>query len=110
MTEAFEHNPGDHEDPVSGQTWLIGFLGALVLVAMMLGLTAIYYNAKAREINKVVIIPERQEVRQLLQEQESLLAGPPRWVTRDDGAETVEALIIPIEWAMELVVAEAEDR
>ncbi len=110
MTEVFEHNPGDHDDPVTGQTWLIGFLGALVLVAMMLGLTAIYYNAKAREINKVVIIPERQEVRQLLQEQEALLAGPPRWVTRDDAAETVEALIIPIEWAMELVVAEAEDR
>ncbi len=106
MTEVFEHNPGDHDDPVSGQTWLIGFLGALVLVAMMLGLTAIYYNAKAREINEVVVRPERQEVRQLRQEQESLLAGPPRWVTRDDGAETVEALIIPIERAMELVVME----
>ena len=110
MTETFEHNPEDHEDPVSGQTWLIGFLGALVLVAMMLGLTAIYYNAKARQIEKVVVTPERLEVRQLLQEQEALLAGPPRWVTRDDAAETVEALIIPIEWAMELVVAEAEDR
>ena len=97
MTEAFEHNPGDHEDPVSGQTWLIGFLGALVLVAMMLGLTAIYYNAKAREIHNVVVSPVRQEIQQLRQEQEALLAGPPRWVTRDDGAETVEALIIPIE-------------
>ena len=54
----------------------------------------------------MVVIPEGQEVRQLLQEQEALLAGPPRWVTRDDAAETVEALIIPIEWAMELVVME----
>lgn len=106
MTEVFEHNPEDHEDPVSGQTWLIGFLGALVLVAIVLGLTAMYYNAKAREIYKVVVSPERLEVRQLLQEQEALLAGPPRWVTRDDGAETVEALIIPIERAMELVVME----
>ncbi len=106
MTEVFEHNPGDHDDPVTGQTWLIGFLGTLVLVAMMLGLTAIYYNAKAREIHKVVVSPERLEVLQLRQEQQALLTGPPRWVTRDDGAETVRALIIPIERAMELVVME----
>ena len=81
-----------------------------MLVAIVLGLTAMYYNAKAREIYKVVVSPERLEVLQLRQEQEALLAGPPRWVTRDDAAATVEALIIPIEWAMELVVAEAEDR
>ncbi len=106
MTEVFEHNPEDHDDPVSGQTWLIGSLGALVLVAIMLGLTAMYYNAKAREIHKVVVSPERLEVLQLRQEQQALLAGPPRWVTRDDGAETVRALIIPIDRAMELVVME----
>ena len=110
MTEVFEHNPQDHEDPVAGPTWLVGILGAILLVVSLLGLTALYYNVKAEELEGQVIGLERLEVLELRRQQEALLAGSPRWIKRDEQGEEIEAFIIPIERAMELVVEEAGTR
>ena len=108
VTDVFEHNPEDHDDPVAGTTWLIGLLGAILLVVTIMGVTALYYNAKGQKFNDQFVNVERLEVRKLRHEQEALLIGPSRWVERDEQGETVEALIIPIERAMELVVEEAK--
>ena len=107
MTDVYEHNPQDHDDPVAGPTWLIGFLGTILLVAIMLGTTALYYNVKAGKVDEQVVRPERAEVAKLHRAQEAMLTGPPRWVQREDQGEMVTALVIPIEDAMDLVVAEA---
>ena len=107
MTEVFEHNPGDHEDPRAAPTWVIGVLGAVSLVISLLGLTALYYNEKADKVLVQVLAPERLEPLELQRQQEALLGGPPRWIDRDDQGETVRAYVISIERAMEIVVEES---
>ncbi|MHC4080189.1 MAG: hypothetical protein ACYS15_13410 [Planctomycetota bacterium] len=107
MTEVYEHNPDDHDDPTAGFTWLMGLVGALLLVVIILGLTALYFNVKAEMFQRQVVSAERLELQALRREQEALLAGPPRFIEREQQGETVTAYIIPIEQAMEIVVREA---
>jgi hypothetical protein len=107
VSDAFEHNPGDHEDPLAGPTWLIGALGVLTLVIILMVLTAIYYNTKAEEVKENFITPVREDVVAMKTRQEALLHEPAGWVERQEGGETVRAYVIPIERAMELVVQDA---
>ncbi len=106
MTEVFEHNPDDHEDPRAGLTWLLGSIGILTLVITMLAVWALYYNLKAVEVEAAVVAPARQDVIELRQRQEELLVGPPRWITVDVQGETVRRYVVPIERAMDLIVQE----
>jgi hypothetical protein len=107
LTEGHEHHPEDHGDPAPGLIWFIGLLGTLLLVVIMLGLTALYYNVKADVFQRQVVGAERWELQDLYAPQEALLAGPPRFVERDEQGQAVTAYIIPIEQAMQLVVDEA---
>lgn len=109
MTEVFEHNPGDHDDPLTGPTWIIGFLGAVLLSVIVLGLTALVYNAQHKEEVEKLIKRDVDELETLRAQQQALLTGPPHWIQvqeKDDkGNEHVEkALVIPVDRAMELVV------
>lgn len=106
MTEVFEHNPDDHEDPASGPTSLMGLVGALLLVAILLGITALWYNVKAEEVHTQVVAQPRREVQDMRKSQLALLQREPQWVTRQGETGEVRALVVPIERAMEIVVAE----
>ncbi len=108
MSDVYEHNPDDHEDPLTGPTLMVGGLGAVALVAILLVLTALYYNAKADEVEEQVVLQERREVRDLHDEQAQVLQVAGQWVDRDDGGQTIRAYIIPIDRAMELIVEEAD--
>ena len=108
MTDVvFEHNPLDHEDPTAGPTTIVGVLGALVLTASLMLLTALYYNVKTGQFNKSVVDEPVLEVAELTAAQEALLAGPPHWVERDENGKQVKAFVIPIERAMQIVADEA---
>ena len=106
MTDHHEHNLDDHEDPAASSTWLVGFIAAVLLVVTMLGVTALYYNVKAAKVDKEVVQVEIDEPRNARARQEQLLTASARWVERTDGGEIVRALAIPIDRAMELIVAE----
>lgn len=105
MSEVYEHNPSDHEDPVAGSTWLVGICGALLLVAIIYGLTALMYRAEQEVFVQSVLDTPIVQVRELREEQQRLLEGPPRTVSI---AEGVEAHIVPIEEAMQDVVNDAQ--
>ncbi|MCI0364247.1 MAG: hypothetical protein L0Y44_10960 [Phycisphaerales bacterium] len=113
MDQSLEHNPGDHEDPLSGPTWMVAFLGAVLLAVIMLGLTALYYNANTQEETIKVITRDPDELVKLRQEQLAQIQGPPRYVEEivpvegSEEGKREKALVIPIEQAMELVVKEA---
>ena len=51
MHEVYEHNPGDHEDPLPGPTWILGILGSGLLGVVVLGVTALFFNADERMIS-----------------------------------------------------------
>ena len=106
MTDRYEHNIDDHGDPAASSTWLVGFIGVVLLVVTMLGVTALYYNVKAAEVDTQVVQVEIDEVTDARARQELRLTDSPHWEERDDSGEIVRALVIPIERAMELVVAE----
>ena len=72
----------------------------------MLAVWALYYNVKRVQLEEAVIAPARQDVIELQQSQQELLAGPPRWIKVDVQGETVRRYVVPIERAMELVVQE----
>lgn len=114
MTEVFEHNPGDHEDPLTGPTWIIGFLGAVLLAVIMLGLTALTYNAQREEEEIKVIQRDADELESLRNAQLARLTAAPRYVeqwVRVEGQQEEQiqrALVIPIDRAMELVVQESQ--
>ncbi len=106
MTDHHEHNIDDHEDPASSSTWLVGFIGVVLLVVTMLGVTALYYNVKAQQVDEAVVKPDVDEPRNLRRQQERQLTLPARWVERDEGGEVTRELIIPLERAMKIVVEE----
>jgi hypothetical protein len=107
MTDVYEHNPGDHEDPVPASTWLIGFLGAVLLAVICMGIVALTYSEERVEfVNKVESVPV-ENIQNLKQEQMDRLTGPVRWqVTKTDALPEDRALIIPIDQAMEAIIKE----
>ena len=106
MTDHHEHNIDDHEDPAASSTWLVGFIGVVLLVVTMLGVTALYYNVKAGQVEAEVVQVDIDEPKNLRIEQEGRLTAPAHWEERDDGGEVTRELIIPLERAMKIVVEE----
>ena len=106
MTDHYEHNIDDYEDPAASSTSLVGFIGVVLLVVTMLGVTALYYNVKASQEHDVVVGIDRWDVEKLRIQQEGRLIAPARWEERDEGGEVTRELIIPLERAMKIVVEE----
>lgn len=101
MSDALEHNPNDHEDPLSAPLWLIGGFGAVLLIVTVLGLIALYNNARSVEEDVKVVNVEPKELDLLLTPQQLRLEIPHQVVYEDE-----IVTVIPIEHAMELVVQE----
>lgn len=107
MSDVYEHNPDDHEDPVAGVTWMIGFIGTVLLVVIVLGVTSIYFGAEIDEERETILAVEPLDLETLNAKQVAQLQGPPRWViTRLDQEEVDRQLIIPIDDAMARIAAE----
>ena len=106
MSDSFEHNPNDHEDPLPGPTWIVGILGAVLLSVIMLGLTALYYNAQSEEDEHKVIQRDPMELENLRRSQQAVLAGQPRIVEVKENEQTMQHVVIPIDQAMEITVKE----
>lgn len=111
MSEVYEHNPSDHEDPLTGPTWIVAFLGAVLLTVITLGLTALFYNAQSQEEERKVILHDPMELGNLHARQREQITGTPRWVEQQievegSAPQLTRSLVIPIDRAMELVATE----
>ncbi|MCA9297309.1 MAG: hypothetical protein KC983_12350 [Phycisphaerales bacterium] len=105
MSDHVEHNPNDHEDPAGGSTWIIGIFSVLLFVILCLGLVAMLYNARQAEFQHKVVDADRLEFQKLRATQLSRLDGPARReVVKDQNGNVLsEALVIPVDQAIELV-------
>ena len=111
MSEVYDHNPEEHDDPSAGPTWLTTVVGVLLLVATVLGTTALYYNVKAGEVEREVIARPFDAIGTMRKNQLARIEGTARKVTRvGENGEMEEAFLIPIDRAMEIVVAEHQKR
>ena len=107
MSEVYEHNPGDHEDPLPGPTWIISLLGAVLLAVIGMGLTAVFYNAQSDEEIRKVQVREPEELNNLRAAQTARLHAAAHWEkSKDVDGKDQMALIIPIDQAMDKVVQE----
>ncbi len=106
MTDVYEHNPSDHEDPRTGPSWYVGLVGGLLFVVALLSLTALWYNELREETQEKVIAESQADLERLRAGQEKRLTRPAHREVRDEAGEQITALVIPIEDAMQLVVKE----
>ncbi len=107
MSDSYEHNINDHEDPLPGPTWIIGILGTVLLGVVVLGVTALFFNADARMVEEKVFAARYPELDGLLMAQQAKLEGPPRIVEINENERVIETVVIPIEQAMEKIASGA---
>jgi hypothetical protein len=103
MSDIYEHNPGDHEDPLAGPTWTVGIAGSALLAVSVLVVAAIFYDARTTELEVKVLDQPTIDLDALRMAQAERLAGPIR-IERRSADE--ESLVIPIDRAMDLIVEE----
>lgn len=106
MSEYYEHNVGDHEDPVPSSTWLVGAVGAVLLIVIVFGLTALYYNAKLVESDTKLVRVEPFDLQRYQQRQKQYFVNEPTWMEREVIDQRVKALVIPMDDAMDQVIRE----
>lgn len=88
--------------------WMIGFLGTVLLVVVVLGVTALYYGAAGDEVVTKMIKGEPHDIGLLRKQQEAQLQLT-AWEDRppaQPGGARAKALVIPIEDAKEIVARE----
>lgn len=107
MSETFEHNPGDHEDPLAGPTWTVGVAGLVFFAVCMLGVAALFYRTMTREQEVKVLAPPTIAVEQLRAEQTARLTAEPHRELRPENPDGTESLVIPLDLAIELTVQDA---
>jgi hypothetical protein len=106
MSEVFEHNPGDHEDPLPGPTWLIGILSAVLLSVVVLGVTAIFFNADTRMVDAKVVDADYPQVDAMREAQLAAIEGPARKKEVLENDQKVTNIVIPIDLAMQKYAAQ----
>lgn len=97
-------NPGieqNYDDPKADTLATIGFVGTLLFIATVIGLSALYFNVQNQEINAKVMNADFPELRQLQTDQRTALSSY-RYANTEKSA-----VAIPIERAMQLVVETA---
>jgi len=87
-----------HEDVKTSAVALVGFLGAVVLFALIILLQVVYYWAAERQVQRKEIDAPESELREAVAAQQAKLVGY-RWVDQKQGI-----VAIPIQRAMDLVV------
>lgn len=89
---------------------MIGFIGAVLVIVISLGLVALYDSAKQEERDRKIYRQPAVAFENLRQQQLAELTREPHWVemppAEDEDGETERRLIIPIDRAMDRIVDE----
>lgn len=104
--EYYEHNPGDHDDPVAGPTWLTALVAVVLFLVIIFGVTAMFYSVQLEEVRVKLLDREPLQLQLYRQEQQQLLAGEPHWVEETVGDQVIRRYVIPIDQAMDRVIEE----
>ncbi|MBI2840052.1 MAG: hypothetical protein HYX75_17190 [Acidobacteria bacterium] len=89
-----------YSDPSAYGTIVVGFVGAILTVAIIIGLQALFYSVEQEENLQKVYSQSAEELARLRAEQLELLNSY-RWIDREKGI-----VGIPIDRAMEMTVRE----
>ena len=92
---------GNNSDPSTSWTVLVGFVGAILMFAIVVGLQALYHKVEDSEFAEKVLNQRPEELQALRNEQIEHLSTY-RWVNKASGVAA-----IPVDLAMDLVVRDA---
>jgi hypothetical protein len=92
------------DDPEPGRTWTVSLVGIIILAALIIAISVIYFRTEQAEVNAKVIEPEYLALKDLRAAQEALLASGGTYRIEIGGAE-VERKRIPVVEAMRLMAA-----
>jgi len=96
----------DHDDPEPGMTWFMTLASAIVLTALVLALSALYYGVADSWNEKMVISAPAEQYERLRNEQLSLLVTPRRFEVVEADGTPVSRVAIPITDAIATLVAD----
>ena len=102
------HIPGQIDDPESGWTWFLMLISLVLLTITVVAVTVIFFSFQDIELQSKVIDRPAVELNELRTSQEALLEGYHSYEVIPMGGTEADAetrIRIPIERAMELIVA-----
>lgn len=106
MSEHASVIPGQLDDPEPGSTWFFSLAGIVILVALVVAASVMYFHVENREVDEKVVDPayaRLEATRAAWREQLGSYQGY-AW-TQPDG-KSVRKVRIPVDRAMELVAQE----
>lgn len=90
------------DDPEAGKTWLVSLMGVIILAALVIALSVMYFRTEATEVEAKVIAPEYLALKELKTRQLELLASKGAYTVEVDGKQ-VQRNRIPVADAMRMM-------
>lgn len=93
------------DDPEAGKTWVTAIVGIIILTALMIALSVIFFQTEQREVDIKVIEPEYVALKEMKASQADLLASKGSY-SLDIGGQPVKRERIPVADAIKLMAAD----
>ena len=107
MSEGHEHNTTLLEDPLPGPTWLVGFIGTVMALVIVLGVTALLRMTQQETFEEISVDVPPVEMMEMSAAADEHFTADPRYQEYVDTDGTLkQRLIIPLDDAMDQVVQE----
>ena len=90
------------DDPEAGQTWLVSLIGIIILTAVVIALSVMYFKTEQTEVDLKVIEPQYIALEDLKLKQMELLSSSGNY-SLDIAGKPVERQRIPVAEAIKLV-------
>jgi hypothetical protein len=90
------------DDPEAGQTWLVSLIGIIILTAVVIALSVMYFKTEQTEVDLKVIEPQYIALEDLKLKQMELLSSSGTY-SLDIAGKPVERQRIPVAQAIKLV-------
>ena len=101
----FEHNPGDHEDPMGGPTWLVGIVGAIILIVVLFGVQAVLKATERDTADEFVTQLDLSELNSVRARGAERMVDAPRVVEYiDENGQVQTRVAIPIDDAIKVTL------
>ncbi len=94
------------DDPEAGQTWLVSLIGIIILTAVVIALSVMYFQTEQTEVDLKVIEPQYIALEDLKLKQMELLSSSGSY-SLDIAGKPVERERIPVAEAIKLVAQNA---
>jgi len=90
------------DDPEAGQTWLVSLIGIIILTAVVIALSVMYFKTEQTEVDLKVIEPQYAALEDLKLKQMELLGSSGSY-SLDIAGKPVERQRIPVAEAIKMV-------